>query len=89
MFYTHEIFSGISGSISLACWVFVLAPQLFENYRSKSADGISLAFLIVWLVILSKLLPSDSYLILSCENLRKKRDLLRPALRLILLSKGY
>ena len=25
-------------------------PQLLENYRSKSADGISLAFLLVWFV---------------------------------------
>ena len=50
MLYIREIISGISGSISLACWVFVLLPQLLENYLSKSADGISLAFLIVWFV---------------------------------------
>ena len=25
-------------------------PQLWENYRSKSADGISLAFLVVWFI---------------------------------------
>lgn len=50
MLHTHEILSGISGSVSLACWLFVLVPQLLENYMSKSADGISLAFLIVWFV---------------------------------------
>lgn len=51
MLHPHDILSGISGSVSLACWLFVLAPQLYENYKSKSADGISLAFLLVWLVI--------------------------------------
>lgn len=54
---THEILSGISGSVSLACWLFVLAPQLIENYMSKSADGISMAFLIVWLVVFSAQYP--------------------------------
>ena len=54
MLHTHEALSGISGSVSLACWLFVLVPQLLVNYTSKSADGISLAFLIVWLVTLPK-----------------------------------
>ena len=64
----HEALSGISGSISLAAWIFVLVscnidghcniitkivlqvPQLIENYRSSSAEGISLAFLTVWFI---------------------------------------
>jgi len=45
---THEALSGLLGSVSLASWVFLLLPQLVENYRSGSADGISLAFLCVW-----------------------------------------
>ncbi|KAK4949205.1 hypothetical protein LTR28_007282 [Elasticomyces elasticus] len=45
-----ESLSGISGSISLACWIFLLVPQLLENYRTSSADGISLTFLLVWFV---------------------------------------
>lgn len=57
MLHTHEILSGISGSVSLACWLFVLVPQLLENYMSKSAEGISLAFLLVWLVMFSKHVP--------------------------------
>ena len=52
MLHAHEALSGISGSVSLACWLFVLLPQLLVNYTSKSADGISLAFLIVWSVTL-------------------------------------
>lgn len=44
----HEAFSGILGSISLCCWIFLLVPQLIENYRNQSAEAISLAFVIVW-----------------------------------------
>lgn len=45
---TREALSGIFGSISLACWIFLLVPQLVENYRNSSAEAISLAFIFVW-----------------------------------------
>ncbi|KIW91370.1 uncharacterized protein Z519_08266 [Cladophialophora bantiana CBS 173.52] len=44
----REAFSGIFGSISLACWIFLLVPQLIENYRNGSAEAISLLFIFVW-----------------------------------------
>lgn len=44
-----EAISGICGSISIACWVVVFSPQIVENFRRSSADGLSLQFLIVWL----------------------------------------
>lgn len=44
----REALSGVCGSISLACWLFLLLPQLIENYRNQSAEAISLAFLFVW-----------------------------------------
>lgn len=47
---TQEALSGIFGSISLATWIFLLIPQLVLNYRTSSADGISLGFLAVWLI---------------------------------------
>jgi len=47
---TREALSGIFGSISLACWIFLLVPQLVENYRNGSAEAISLAFIFVWFV---------------------------------------
>ncbi|KAI8933997.1 hypothetical protein NX059_008767 [Plenodomus lindquistii] len=47
---TQEALSGVFGSISLASWVFLLVPQLIENYKSGSADGISLTFLCVWFI---------------------------------------
>jgi solute carrier family 66 (lysosomal lysine-arginine transporter), member 1 len=47
---TKEGLSGALGSISLACWIFLLLPQLIENYRNGSADAISLAFIFVWFI---------------------------------------
>ena len=47
---TREGFSGALGSISLACWIFLLLPQLIENYRNGSAEAISLAFIFVWFI---------------------------------------
>ena len=46
----REGFSGALGSISLACWIFLLLPQLIENYRNGSAEAISLAFIFVWFI---------------------------------------
>jgi len=39
----------LPSSISIACWVVVFSPQIIENFRRGSADGLSLLFLIVWL----------------------------------------
>jgi solute carrier family 66 (lysosomal lysine-arginine transporter), member 1 len=44
-----EALSGICGSISIACWVVVFSPQIIENFRRASADGLSVVFIIVWL----------------------------------------
>lgn len=44
-----EAISGILGSISIACWVVVFSPQIIENYSKKSADGLSIEFIIIWL----------------------------------------
>ncbi|KAH3670709.1 hypothetical protein OGAPHI_001224 [Ogataea philodendri] len=40
--------SGVAGSVSLACWLVLLLPQLIEQWRLKSAEGISPLFLILW-----------------------------------------
>ncbi|KAM7202138.1 PQ-loop repeat-containing protein 2 [Naviculisporaceae sp. PSN 640] len=45
-----EAISGICGSISIACWVVVFSPQIVENFRRSSADGLSIQFIIVWLL---------------------------------------
>jgi solute carrier family 66 (lysosomal lysine-arginine transporter), member 1 len=42
--------SGICGSISIACWVVVFSPQIIENFRRSSAEGLSITFLVIWLM---------------------------------------
>ncbi|RMZ88635.1 hypothetical protein DV736_g4133, partial [Chaetothyriales sp. CBS 134916] len=42
--------SGICGSISIACWVVVFSPQIIENFRRSSAEGLSIVFLVIWLL---------------------------------------
>src|SRR6202012_4648201 len=44
-----EAISGILGSISIACWVVVFSPQIIENFRRGSAEGLSIVFLVIWL----------------------------------------
>ncbi|KAI0115231.1 PQ-loop-domain-containing protein [Daldinia grandis] len=45
-----EAISGICGSISIAAWVVVFSPQIVENFRRGSADGLSVPFIILWLL---------------------------------------
>ena len=44
-----DTISGITGSVSVACWVVVFSPQIIENFRRSSAEGLSLSFLVIWL----------------------------------------
>ncbi|KAJ9639998.1 putative vacuolar membrane transporter for cationic amino acids [Coniosporium tulheliwenetii] len=44
-----DALSGICGSISIACWVVVFSPQIIENFRRGSADGLSVVFIVIWL----------------------------------------
>jgi len=46
----REALSGIMGSISLVSWIFLLVPQVIENYKNGSAQGVSLAFVAIWLL---------------------------------------
>ncbi|KAI9323070.1 PQ loop repeat-domain-containing protein [Dichotomocladium elegans] len=59
--------SAIAGYLSIICWVVVFTPQLVENYKRKSGEGLSISFLVIWLigdlfnlvgVILQSLLPT-------------------------------
>ncbi|CAG8600557.1 1866_t:CDS:2, partial [Dentiscutata heterogama] len=67
----NEALSEVSGYISIACWVVVTIPQLYENYKRKSSYSVSLIFLYIWLAgdllnltgsILQDLLPTTIYL---------------------------
>ncbi|EDO16025.1 hypothetical protein Kpol_495p23 [Vanderwaltozyma polyspora DSM 70294] len=65
--WNSQNISEIAGSISIACWVIVFVPQIYENFYRKSAEGLSLLFVILWLAgdvfnllgaMLQKLLPT-------------------------------
>ncbi|CAB4256615.1 similar to Saccharomyces cerevisiae YBR147W RTC2 Protein of unknown function [Maudiozyma barnettii] len=47
--FSPENLSGMFGSISIACWVIVFVPQIYENFYRKSAEGLSLLFVVLWL----------------------------------------
>uniref|UniRef100_A0A8R1DXY8 Uncharacterized protein n=1 Tax=Caenorhabditis japonica TaxID=281687 RepID=A0A8R1DXY8_CAEJA len=40
----------VIGLVSLALWLIPLLPQLWQNYKTKKCEGLSLAFLFFWLV---------------------------------------
>lgn len=44
----RERLSSIFGSISFACWMILMLPQLVEQWRLKTVEGISPIFLIIW-----------------------------------------
>ncbi|KAI1163481.1 PQ loop repeat-domain-containing protein [Nemania serpens] len=45
----NEALSSIFGSVSLTAWICLLIPQLITNYKAKSAEGLSMGFLAIWL----------------------------------------
>ncbi|CEH14529.1 Predicted membrane protein [Ceraceosorus bombacis] len=47
---TAEQWSSIIGWISVACWILPSWSQLWENYVLKSGEGLSVAFLAIWLL---------------------------------------
>ncbi|KAH6911387.1 PQ loop repeat-domain-containing protein [Coprinopsis sp. MPI-PUGE-AT-0042] len=47
---TGDTLSSVFGWASIACWLVVYTPQLYENYTLQSGEGVSVAFVIVWLV---------------------------------------
>lgn len=49
-FIDAQAVSGITGSISIACWIIVFAPQIYQNFARRSADGLSLLFVVLWLL---------------------------------------
>ncbi|KAJ7600741.1 PQ loop repeat-domain-containing protein [Mycena floridula] len=38
------------GWVSIACWIVVYSPQIYENYSLKSGEGLSVPFVVVWLL---------------------------------------
>lgn len=36
--------------MSIACWIIVYTPQIVENYSLQSGAGLSVLFVVTWLV---------------------------------------
>lgn len=45
---TQEVAGFMFWVVSTSCWLVVLVPQLVENYRRKSSEALSFAFLLNW-----------------------------------------
>ncbi|MBJ6116551.1 PQ-loop repeat-containing protein, partial [Salmonella enterica subsp. enterica serovar Typhimurium] len=41
---TREAVSGASGTASLFVWIFAQTPQIYQNFRTKSVEGLSFVF---------------------------------------------
>jgi uncharacterized protein with PQ loop repeat len=76
--FSPETISGITGSISIVCWLVVFSPQIIENFRRRSGEGLSLSFLVIWLAgdvfnvlgaILQHVLPTMIILAVYCMKL--------------------
>ncbi|KAF8895317.1 PQ loop repeat-domain-containing protein [Infundibulicybe gibba] len=50
MFIESDNLSSILGWMSISCWVVVYSPQIYENYSRQSGEGLSIRFVIVWLL---------------------------------------
>jgi len=46
----NQNLSNVLGWVSIACWLVVYSPQIIENYRLKSGEGLSVPFVAIWLV---------------------------------------
>jgi len=64
---SDDSLSHILGWISIACWIVVYSPQVYENYLLQSGEGLSVLFVVIWLLgdltnltgaILAGLLPT-------------------------------
>ncbi|KAJ2960549.1 hypothetical protein NQZ79_g4155 [Umbelopsis isabellina] len=50
MAFDNVFWSSIAGYLSIGCWLIVFTPQLWENYTRKNGDGLSMTFLVIWLL---------------------------------------
>ncbi|KAJ1955423.1 putative vacuolar membrane transporter for cationic amino acids, partial [Linderina pennispora] len=46
----NQTASDIIGYISLSCWVVVMFPQIWLNYKRKSGEGVSTMMNVAWVV---------------------------------------
>nr|GAT60257.1 predicted protein [Mycena chlorophos] len=42
--------ASVLGYVSISCWIIVYSPQIWENYALQSGEGLSVLFVLVWLL---------------------------------------
>jgi len=47
---TNETTSALLGWISIACWLLVYTPQIYENCVRKSGEGVSISAVVIWMI---------------------------------------
>lgn len=51
MHYIQYLQTGfVIGLVSIVLWIIPMVPQLLENYRRKSCEGLSIWFLLFWIL---------------------------------------
>ncbi|CAB4476951.1 PQ-loop-domain-containing protein [Rhizophagus irregularis] len=50
IYNSQEAVSVFLGYLTLACWLNAQLPQIITNYKNKSVEGLSLPFLVNWLL---------------------------------------
>ncbi|RDX49895.1 PQ-loop-domain-containing protein [Lentinus brumalis] len=46
----NQELSNFLGWVAIACWLVVYSPQIIENYQLQSGEGLSVSFVLIWLV---------------------------------------
>lgn len=79
------VLSNVSGYMSIALWVVVYSPQIWENYQLKSGEGLSVPFIILWLLgditnlfggVMAHLLPTVIILAVYVSSFTQYNNLL-------------
>ncbi|KAF9468502.1 PQ loop repeat-domain-containing protein [Collybia nuda] len=47
---SNDSLSSILGWVSIACWIVVFTPQIYENFNLQSGEGLSVLFVVIWLI---------------------------------------
>ncbi|KZV79220.1 PQ-loop-domain-containing protein [Exidia glandulosa HHB12029] len=45
---SSSLASAFLGYVSMGCWIVATVPQILENWRNKSTDGLAPGFVLIW-----------------------------------------
>jgi len=50
MNHEENMYATLTGWVSILCWIVVFTPQIYENWKNKTGESLSLWFLSIWLL---------------------------------------